>query len=225
MPVGITYAPLLSPDGSLVNIIASVRDITRFREAEELKSTFISVISHELKTPVALIKGYVSTLRREDASWDREIVKDSLEVIEDLLTPPRSSTSPTSPPTTWTCGCSRGPEVVTQAGYGGAQPPECCPALVLFVRSNNPVLARVATACFAFPVRIRMWAMPSSTRLFPLAPGSECPAPGDGTSRPGDAQDRRPESGLDQIIAHRLGAAHRQLQVVLLPSRRRRCAR
>lgn len=83
LPVGITYAPLLSPDGRLVNIIASVRDITRFREADELKSTFVSVVSHELKTPVALIKGYVSTLRREDASWDREIVQDSLEVIEE----------------------------------------------------------------------------------------------------------------------------------------------
>jgi PAS domain S-box-containing protein len=83
IPVGVTYAPLLSPEGSLLNIIASVRDITRFREAEELKSTFISVISHELKTPIALIKGYVSTLRREDASWDRKIVQDSLEVIEE----------------------------------------------------------------------------------------------------------------------------------------------
>ena len=83
LPVGITYAPLTSPEGNLVNIIATVRDITRFREAEELKSTFISVISHELKTPVALIKGYVGTLRREDASWDREIVQDSLEVIEE----------------------------------------------------------------------------------------------------------------------------------------------
>ena len=83
IPVGVTYAPLLSPEGNLLNIIASVRDITRFREAEELKSTFISVVSHELKTPVALIKGYVSTLRREDARWDREIVQDSLEVIEE----------------------------------------------------------------------------------------------------------------------------------------------
>lgn len=83
LPVGITYAPLLSTEGGLLNIIASVRDITRFREAEEAKSTFISVISHELKTPVALIKGYVSTLRREDASWDREIVNDSLQVIEE----------------------------------------------------------------------------------------------------------------------------------------------
>lgn len=83
LPVGITYAPSVSQDGHLFNVIATVRDITRFREAEELKSTFISVISHELKTPVALIKGYVSTLRREDATWDRKVVKDSLEVIEE----------------------------------------------------------------------------------------------------------------------------------------------
>jgi signal transduction histidine kinase len=32
---------------------------------------------------VALIKGYVSTLRREDASWDREVIQDSLAVIEE----------------------------------------------------------------------------------------------------------------------------------------------
>jgi signal transduction histidine kinase len=83
LAVGITYAPLVSPQGRLMNVIASARDITRFREADELKSTFISVVSHELKTPVALIKGYVSTLRREDAAWDREIVQDSLAVIED----------------------------------------------------------------------------------------------------------------------------------------------
>ncbi|MDH5506433.1 MAG: ATP-binding protein [Anaerolineae bacterium] len=83
LPVGVTYAPLLSLDGSLLNIIASARDISHFRQAEELKSTFISVISHELKTPVALIKGYVGTLRRKDAKWDRHIIEDSLAVIED----------------------------------------------------------------------------------------------------------------------------------------------
>ena len=83
VPVGITYAPLISPDGNILNLIATVRDISRFREADEIKSTFISVISHELKTPVALIKGYVATLRREDVEWDRAIVDDSLAVIEE----------------------------------------------------------------------------------------------------------------------------------------------
>jgi PAS domain S-box-containing protein len=83
LPVSITYAPLIAPDGTLVNIIAQMRDITRFRQADEIKSTFVSIVSHELKTPVALIKGYVSTLRRDDAKWDPQIVKESLTVIEE----------------------------------------------------------------------------------------------------------------------------------------------
>src|SRR5512138_391735 len=83
LPIGVTYAPLLSPDGKLRNIIVSVRDITHFRTADEMKSTFISIVSHELRTPVALIKGYASTLRRDDAKWDRAVVRDSLTVIED----------------------------------------------------------------------------------------------------------------------------------------------
>ncbi len=83
IPVGVTYTPLISTEGIPLNFIATVRDITRFRQAEEIKSTFVSIISHELKTPVALIKGYVSTLRREDAQWDPQIIKDSLAVIEE----------------------------------------------------------------------------------------------------------------------------------------------
>ena len=79
--IGVTYAPLVDLDGRLANTIANVRDITRFREADEIKSTFISVISHELKTPVALIKGYADTLLREDARWDEETMQESLTVI------------------------------------------------------------------------------------------------------------------------------------------------
>lgn len=81
--VGITYAPTLTLEGNMLSIVANMRDITKFREAEELKSTFISIISHELLTPVALIKGYVGTLRREDAEWDPEIIRSSLAVIEE----------------------------------------------------------------------------------------------------------------------------------------------
>ena len=81
--VGITYAPALGPEGRLLSIVGNVRDITKFRQAEELKTTFISIVSHELRTPVALIKGYVGTLRREDATWEPSVVRDSLAVIED----------------------------------------------------------------------------------------------------------------------------------------------
>jgi len=83
IPVAITYAPLFSKTGQLLNVIASVRDITRYREAEEMKTGFISAISHELRTPLALIKGYASTLRREDVKWDAAMVQESLQVIEE----------------------------------------------------------------------------------------------------------------------------------------------
>jgi signal transduction histidine kinase len=83
LPVGVTYAPLVSPEGKLRNVIVSVRDITHFRTADEIKATFISIVSHELRTPVALIKGYASTLRRDDARWDRSTISDSLAVIEE----------------------------------------------------------------------------------------------------------------------------------------------
>ncbi len=83
LPVGITYAPLLSDENKLRNVFVSVRDITHFRTADEIKATFISIVSHELRTPVALIKGYASTLRRDDARWDKHTISDSLAVIEE----------------------------------------------------------------------------------------------------------------------------------------------
>ncbi|MBK9750504.1 MAG: PAS domain S-box protein [Chloroflexi bacterium] len=81
--IGILYAPLLSADGHLTNIIANVRDITNFRKAQEMQNVFISTISHELKTPVALIKGHAATLRREDVDWDTAVVREYSGVIEE----------------------------------------------------------------------------------------------------------------------------------------------
>jgi len=79
----IAYVGLFDREGHLANIIANVHDLTRFRLADEMKNTFISAVSHELKTPVALIKGYASTLRRSDANWDENVMRDSLMVIEE----------------------------------------------------------------------------------------------------------------------------------------------
>ena len=46
LTLGVTYTPLYDSSGRLLNIIVNVVDITRFREAEQMKSTFVSVISH-----------------------------------------------------------------------------------------------------------------------------------------------------------------------------------
>ncbi len=77
------YSPQTNEEGQITQYIANVRDMTRLREAEELKQTLLSVISHELKTPVSIIKGYAGTLAREDANWDKDTLADGLSVIEE----------------------------------------------------------------------------------------------------------------------------------------------
>ncbi len=81
--VSVTAAAVRSPQGQPISGVLNVRDITRSRETEELRTTFVSVVSHELQTPIAIIKGYASTLRREDASWDADTLRGRLEAIED----------------------------------------------------------------------------------------------------------------------------------------------
>lgn len=82
--LGITYAPLLDQTGRMTDIIANVRDLTRYREEQELQKTFISVVSHELKTPVSIIKGYAGTLRRQqEANWPPEVLDEYYATIEE----------------------------------------------------------------------------------------------------------------------------------------------
>ncbi len=77
------YSPQYDEEGNTVSVIANVRDVSRLREAEELKNTLLSVISHELKTPVSIIKGYASTLMRQDANWDKGTLTEGLSIIEE----------------------------------------------------------------------------------------------------------------------------------------------
>src|SRR5215831_4032678 len=50
---------------------------------EEMQNTFISIVSHELQTPVAIIKSYAATLAREDARWPAETIQRVSHNIEE----------------------------------------------------------------------------------------------------------------------------------------------
>ncbi|MDP9310447.1 MAG: ATP-binding protein [Chloroflexota bacterium] len=77
------YSPTYGPDDEFLGAIANVRDVTARKLEEQQQATFVSVISHELKTPVAIIKGYAGTLGRPDATWDEATLRDGLQVIEE----------------------------------------------------------------------------------------------------------------------------------------------
>ncbi len=53
------------------------------RELARMQDEFISTISHELRTPLGFIKGYVTTLMREDAEWDDARRLEFLQIIDD----------------------------------------------------------------------------------------------------------------------------------------------
>ena len=71
--VAMVYAAVRSPEGKPTHAVVNVRDMSRFREIENLRETFLSMLGHELQTPLSIIKGYTSTLARSDSNWDLEL--------------------------------------------------------------------------------------------------------------------------------------------------------
>jgi two-component system sensor histidine kinase KdpD len=51
------------------------------QEADQLKSSLLSSVSHELKTPLAALTATVSNLLESDVDWDEESVRDELRAI------------------------------------------------------------------------------------------------------------------------------------------------
>jgi signal transduction histidine kinase len=76
------------------------QDVTALKEAERLKDEFLSIAAHELRTPLAVLKGFAQTLLvqtargkgPELADWQKESLQDIdqsttrlVELIDDLL--------------------------------------------------------------------------------------------------------------------------------------------
>jgi signal transduction histidine kinase len=53
------------------------------QEANRLKSELISTLSHEMRTPLASIKGYATALLMEETGWDEATRREFLKIIDE----------------------------------------------------------------------------------------------------------------------------------------------
>jgi len=58
-----------------------LRDVTRERELDEFKTTLLAAVGHELRTPLAAIKGHASTLLQRDITWSLDDQHHFLQTI------------------------------------------------------------------------------------------------------------------------------------------------
>ncbi|HSP87256.1 MAG TPA: ATP-binding protein [Ignavibacteriaceae bacterium] len=55
-------SPVPHPNGSLAGVVVVLKDMTELKKIENIKSQFVSMVSHELKAPVAAVYGFLQLL-------------------------------------------------------------------------------------------------------------------------------------------------------------------
>lgn len=66
--VAISGSFLRNETGEISQVIAIARDISKEKQLEQRKNEFISIATHELRTPITAIKGYLSLLKSSTGS-------------------------------------------------------------------------------------------------------------------------------------------------------------
>ncbi len=89
-------APIRDEQGSLLGAVTVLRDFTKLKEIEKIKSQFVSMVAHELRSPLAAIQGWLDVVisgegggdDRQNREWlerARDRAKSLLALVNDLL--------------------------------------------------------------------------------------------------------------------------------------------
>lgn len=81
LPILHTISPILDNQKKITGVVVVLKDITWERELEKLKDEFVSLASHELRTPMTAIKGLISMIFEGDYGKLSEGLKDPLSDI------------------------------------------------------------------------------------------------------------------------------------------------
>ncbi|MBN1152125.1 MAG: PAS domain-containing protein [Dehalococcoidia bacterium] len=81
--VDLHFSVQASSSGKLQRAVVNVRDSSKLQQVNHIRSVLLALVSHELQTPISIIKAYASTLARADARWSEDVVREKLGAIEE----------------------------------------------------------------------------------------------------------------------------------------------
>ncbi|MFA5879378.1 MAG: ATP-binding protein [Candidatus Margulisiibacteriota bacterium] len=87
----ISMSSLTNMEQKIIGAIIVLNDISRLKEAENLEKAFVANVSHELKTPLTVIKGFIETLlngaieKKEDALNFLTIINGHINRLEAII--------------------------------------------------------------------------------------------------------------------------------------------
>lgn len=77
-------------ENAMVGTVCVLRDITEFRDMEKMKSDFVATVSHDLRAPMGIVRGYatmlqmVGELNEQQKEYASKMVND-LDVIDQMV--------------------------------------------------------------------------------------------------------------------------------------------
>lgn len=75
--LSVSAAPIRTPDGQAYGVVATYSDITAVHALQEQLRSLLQTVSHDLRTPLSVVKGYAQLLTKsiEDAGIDGDIMQ------------------------------------------------------------------------------------------------------------------------------------------------------
>ena len=89
----VNATPVHSAEGAVESVIVTVQDMTPLAEMERLRTEFLGMVGHELRSPLTAIKGSTATLLEGQVSLDpaemvqyHRIIDEQADYMRDLIT-------------------------------------------------------------------------------------------------------------------------------------------
>ncbi|MCB2189370.1 MAG: response regulator [Deltaproteobacteria bacterium] len=81
IPISLMSAGVVSPQGKLLGGVELFQDVSDLKALEEERSSMLSTLIHDMKTPLVCIKGFAKLLPQQAPELQNDPAKSSVEVI------------------------------------------------------------------------------------------------------------------------------------------------